>query len=349
MTFMYADDTCLAAPGNSVTEIERKLNRDLQIITAYYKDWGLLPNPSKSESLLCTLNTREADTRLNINFNGQPLPHNDHPKYLGVYLDRTLTYHHHLQTQGKKLGSRVNLIHKLAGTQWGASADTLRISTLSLVYSPAEYCASTWESSAHTRFVDVQLNSALRIISGTVKSTPLAWLPVLANIEPSVVRRNVLTSRLINKTISNEDSLLSEFLQQPPPKRLRSRRYIWDRIPAASGIDGPTQWKQFWLEHKPNINHELITDPNIKINGFDLPRNQWTKLNRLRTGHGRCNHLMHKWGYRSDPSCDCGEPNQTMLHISNHCPFRSFPGGIQELHQTTPRAISWLNDLDLII
>ena len=44
--------------------------------------------------------------------------------------------------------------------------------------------ATVWSRSAHTSQVDVQLNSTMRLISGTLHSTPLSWLPVLSNIEP---------------------------------------------------------------------------------------------------------------------------------------------------------------------
>lgn len=306
-------------------------------------------DPSKSESLLCTLNTHEAQSHLNIIFNEQTVPHNDHPKYLGVFLDRTLTYRHHLQNQGKKLSTRVNLINKLAGTQWGASADTLRTATLALVYSPAEYCASTWEESSHTRFVDVQLNNALRIISGTVKSTPLQWLPVLANIEPATIRRSLATNRLIHKCIGFGNSLLDDLLKQPPRHRLKGRRFIWDQATQPPISDGLTKWIQLWDDKKPNLNANLIQDPTIRVKGFDLNRSQWTTLNRLRTGHGCCNYLMNKWGLREDAACDCGDPSQTMFHITDCCPLRSFGGGIRELHEVTPAAIDWLSNLNLRI
>ena len=42
--------------------------------------------------------------------------------------------------------------------------------------SAAEYCAPVWSRSAHTSRVDVQLNSTMRLISGTLRSTPLPWL-----------------------------------------------------------------------------------------------------------------------------------------------------------------------------
>jgi hypothetical protein len=72
----------------------------------------------------------------------------------------------------------------LAGTNLGCNADTLRTTSLALVFSAAEYCAPVWLNSAHTHKVDVQLNNAMRLITGTVKSTELQWLPVLSNIPP---------------------------------------------------------------------------------------------------------------------------------------------------------------------
>jgi len=101
-------------------------------------------------------------------------------------LDRTLSYREHLTKTAGMLKNRNNLLMKLARSTWGASANTgtLRLSALALCYSAAEYCAPVWSRSAHTSLVDVQLNSTTRVISDTLRSTPLPWLPVLSNIEP---------------------------------------------------------------------------------------------------------------------------------------------------------------------
>ena len=80
--------------------------------------------------------------------------------------------------------NRNNLLMKLSGSTWGASANTLWSSALTLCYSAAEYCTPVWSRCAHTSQVDVQLNSTMRLIPGTLRSTPLPWLPVLSNIEP---------------------------------------------------------------------------------------------------------------------------------------------------------------------
>jgi len=93
-------------------------------------------------------------------------------------------------------------VQKLAGTGWGADANTLRTATIALVYSTAEYGAPAWSNSAHTGKVDTLLNSAMRLISEVVHSTPIPWLSVLSNIAPPEIRRNEALVRLFIKTNS---------------------------------------------------------------------------------------------------------------------------------------------------
>jgi len=107
------------------------------------------------------------------------MKHNYTPKYLSVTLDRTLTFRDHLTNIGAKIRTRNNIITKLVGTLWDSATTTLRSSALALVYSTAEYCAPVWLNSAHTNKVDVQLNQTMRIITGSIKSTPVKWLPTL--------------------------------------------------------------------------------------------------------------------------------------------------------------------------
>ena len=91
-------------------------------------------------STICISATRE----LSVYLDGLRLRHECHPTYLEVTLeslDRTLSYREHLTKTAGKLQkkNRNNLLMKLAGSTWGASANTLRSSALVLCYSAAEY------------------------------------------------------------------------------------------------------------------------------------------------------------------------------------------------------------------
>jgi len=97
-----------------------------------------------------------------------------------------------------KVWTRNNLI-KLAGSTWGASARTLRTATMALCFSVAEYCAPVWCCSTHMKLVDIQLNSAMRTISGSTMSTPVPWLPVLSNIAPAAIRQMSASVKAMDK------------------------------------------------------------------------------------------------------------------------------------------------------
>ena len=40
------------------------------------------------------------------------------------------------------------------------------------------------------------------------------------------------------------------------------------------------------------VNSHLVCDPTIRQPGFDLPRQQWSLLNRFRTEQGHCGHIV---------------------------------------------------------
>jgi hypothetical protein len=56
---------------------------------------------------------------------------------------------------------------------------------------------------------------------------------------------------------------------------------------------------------------------------------------------------MHRWGFTDIPDCDCGAEQQTVQHIENECPLRSFPGGLAVLNEAGPDALEYLRRLDL--
>ena len=263
-------------------------------------------------------------------------------------MDRSLTHKQQCMKLSKKLNSRVNLLRKIAGSNWGADANTLRSAALALVYSTGEYCAPVWENSAHTAKIDVQLNEAMRVITSTVRSTPVQWLPVLANIPPQDLRRKAAKINLLKKVTSLKNSSLYEILQDTPTTRLKSRKTPWADLESINSFDMASAWRQQWHKHPPNNAH-LIEDPTRKVEGFHLPREAWTKLNRIRTGHGRCGYSLKKWGFRSSAQCDCGVEEQTIAHIVEECPLRKFDGDLRTLHNVTSSALDWLLNLDICL
>jgi hypothetical protein len=345
--FMYADDLAVAYQGKSFEEGQKVLESDINVIFNYYISWRLKPNPSKTVVSAFHLNNAEANRSLIVYHNGIQLNFDSCPRYLGILLDRTLNFKEHLRRTSLKVRSRNNILHKLCGTNWGASAEVLRLTAISLVNSVADHGSEVWLNSKHVNLVDVQLHESLRIVSGTVRSTPISWLPVLCNIVPAKFRRLNCLSKLLCKVNTNQNSILYDVLQDKVPERLVSRKAAWKIFDSVINFDQMESWRVDW-ENINLFNKNFVIDPTVKLNGFEMKRKFWSRLNRIRTGQGRCNYCLHKWKIIESPECDCGAALQNMSHIILFCPLRSFSGDFEELSKCeNQRSIDYLIDLDI--
>lgn len=346
--FCYADDLALATQHKNLEKTEEILTKDLSTLDQYFKKWRLRPSAAKTEVSCFHLNNRLANTKLNISFSDRVLNHNNFPKYLGVTLDRTLSFKQHLLNLSKKVKTRNNIIQKLCGTTWGSPATILRSSSLALVFSAAEYCAPVWLNSPYTRYVDPQLNTSMRLISGTIRSTPTHWLPLLSGIMPPDLRRTNALLREYTKICSHHQLPILDDIPTLNLRRLKSRNPpIRDAAEKAStNFSALAEWKDRWMTSTDLSLHNVFIGEKI-AGGSQLPRRTWTRLNRIRTGHGRCRDSFHKWNIVESPECDCRAPRQTISHIVNECPLRAYPGNREDFNTPTEEAIKWLETLDI--
>ena len=132
--FAYADNLALLHSSGNWKDWEGTLNQDMSTLSAYLQTWRLKLSHTKTVTAAFHLNNREAKRELKVYSNGRLLPFCPIPTYLGVKLDRSLTFRHHLVSLRTKLSSHVTLLRRLVGSGWGTGANkTLRIATLSLV------------------------------------------------------------------------------------------------------------------------------------------------------------------------------------------------------------------------
>ena len=169
------------------TTIEESLSE----LTQYYRSNNLRANPDKLKVTAFHLRNKEAKRTLKVQWNMTALENTPHPKYLGVTLDRTLSYKQHIHNTKMKVATCNNLFRKLSSSKWGSNANTIRTTALALSYSVAEYAAPVWVRSAHAYKLDSEHNSACRAITGCVKPTNVEELYLLTGISPPSIRRDV--------------------------------------------------------------------------------------------------------------------------------------------------------------
>ena len=118
-----------------------------------------------------------------------------------------------------KLKKRVNILKLLSGTGWGASATTLRTTTISLIQSVAHYCSTSWEPSSHKVMFE-----SMRIISGLPKSTELEFLPQVSNLQAPEQRRNIKCQKIAEVCTTHPDDRLRALVEDQQQQRRFERR-----------------------------------------------------------------------------------------------------------------------------
>ena len=242
------------------------------------------------------------------------------------------------------------------GSGWGADAKTLRIGTLSLVYSTSEYCAPVWCRSAHTRLIDSVLNDALRIVTGCLRPIPTDHISILSGIQPAELRQMGATLSLACRGSLEPNHILYGLLSGSSDThqvRLRSRRpfvsasrNLLDNL-ARLGIRASEWTNHKWnAEYCKNASRLRAFVPGIGVRpvGMGLPRAAWVKLNRLRTGVGRFHSCMHKWSHVPLPNCECGASEQTADHVLTACPIHRAPHGARDVTDLDDKTRCWLNN-----
>ena len=146
----------------------------LNTIQKWAKDWCVTVNASKTVATCFSLSNTKETFKLSIN--GTELPQEDTPTYLGVKLDRRLTWNAHIRTAEQRATKRLALMKKLAGTRWGANAKILQQVYTGAVRPVMEYGSTAWATAArsNTSKLEKIQNSGMRIITGALKTTPIS-------------------------------------------------------------------------------------------------------------------------------------------------------------------------------
>ena len=184
-------------------------------LSAYLRTWRLKLSHAKTVTAAFLLHNGEPDVSLKstlmVNF-----CHFSSFKLPWGKTGPITMFHHHLETLRKKLSNHVTLLRRLAGSEWGAGAKTLRIAALFLVYATAEYCTPVCCRSTHTRVIDSVLNDALHIVTGCLRPTPTDHLPILSGIQMAELRRLGATFSLAKCGTLNPDHTLHSQLAGSP-------------------------------------------------------------------------------------------------------------------------------------
>ncbi|KAL4084539.1 hypothetical protein QTP88_027487 [Uroleucon formosanum] len=162
---LFVDDTTIFAESRNIEAIIENLQNHLNILSSWCKNWKISINPSKSASIMFSL--RRNRTPSSLNFNNAPIPWKPTVKYLGVTLDKRLTWWPHLSSKIQQAYQRLSRLFPILNRK-----STLEKKCSLLIYKQIlrpliTYACPIWGNCAPTHLKKLQIfqNKILRIIT----------------------------------------------------------------------------------------------------------------------------------------------------------------------------------------
>ena len=162
-TYLYADDTAVMVSDKNVQVIELKLNQVIETIHRWFCANRLKVNIGKTKSMLFRSPYRPRDENLLLFFGQEPVEHVSTFKYLGVYLDPSLSFRDHIEYVVKKVRQRTRILWKLRSFITVNLAKTLYTSLIEPLFL---YCDELYDGcfQQDVKKLQVAQNNALRAV-----------------------------------------------------------------------------------------------------------------------------------------------------------------------------------------
>ena len=142
-------------------------------------DWstqnGLNLNIGKCESYLFTPSTAEFKWTPKLTIADQTIKDTQNPRFLGISYDKMLTFSQHTEEITQKMSSRMCLLHKVGGADWGWSRESMKTVYTATQRSVADYGSvawSPWISNTNMEKIERAQGRAARRITGATQSIP---------------------------------------------------------------------------------------------------------------------------------------------------------------------------------
>ena len=183
---LFADDVTALATARTKEEAVCKAQETVDIVGEWSRQWKLDLNATKSETAFFSTYTKESsfEPKIKLRHNeyqrlfdeGDEFTFKKEPRLLGVILDTQLCFGPHVQHVVSEATKKSQMLHALAGSDWGAGKKYLRMIYLAFCRSKMMYAASAWQpwlSDSQTDNLEVAQNKACRTIAGHYRSSPV--------------------------------------------------------------------------------------------------------------------------------------------------------------------------------
>lgn len=234
----YADDTTLCFSANSKEELEVQTYLDLNSCSQFFNNINLVTNSSKSNFINFSLRNIDSDNGPSVMMAEVMLEEVYSTKFLGIHVDRGLTWSSHIDSVCAKLSSGVYVLRQLSKY---CPLQVMMTAYYGLIYPHLSYGVSLWGACASTDLIRVfkLQKRAVRVIKNLTRresckpvfvELQLLTLPCIYILETSL--------RFLSKcaTIRGRDIHVYPTRGRDNYRTGQHRTVVHERLPSQAGV-----------------------------------------------------------------------------------------------------------------
>ena len=262
-SLLYVDDFTIYISGKSLNHLERQLQLALNSILRWTTMSGFQFSQEKTVSMHICRRRHCPKLAPNLSLDGHPIRCVDSHKFLGLTLDHSLTWKHHITALKTSCHKVLDLFKKLSHSSWGSDSLTLLRLYKMLLKPKLEYGLEAYSSAAPTYLhsLDTIQSAALRFATGAFRSSPISSLHAETSIPlPTYARQQKLlnyylrlhvnyTHPLHNRILDVDDILDPDIEQDIPANSFLGQVFdlhIQYNLPLAFLLGEPTPQQPPW-------------------------------------------------------------------------------------------------------
>lgn len=162
-TTTFADDTAILCSNKDAKDASKNLQEHLQLVDNWLSKWRIKVNETKSVHVTFTLNRGTCPP---IQLNGTTVPQKTEYKYLGIHLDRRLTWKKHIETKKAEFNIKSKQMYWLLGRKSKLKLEYKLLLYKSILKPIWQYGCQLWQtaSASQVEVIERIQNKILRQI-----------------------------------------------------------------------------------------------------------------------------------------------------------------------------------------
>ncbi|KAL4096526.1 hypothetical protein QTP88_021465 [Uroleucon formosanum] len=162
---LYADDSVIYSSSDKIENVIVNIQSHLDVIQIWAQKWKIVLNPTKSTAVIFSL--RRPTNYNSLKINGHNIPWSQNIKYLGVILDKKLTWNPHISSKVQQGYQRLKILYPLINRQTSLSWKCSILLYKQIIRPLLLYAVPVWGQCAPTHINKIQVlqSKVLRVIS----------------------------------------------------------------------------------------------------------------------------------------------------------------------------------------